>query len=84
LLELAHNLTAFARSAYFHGEGQIPAKLIKANEFQNRLTRMAADALRRKQTCSEGDIADSVLGESAELDAVHFVEQVADHWGQRP
>jgi hypothetical protein len=84
LLELAHNLTVVARGAYYQGEVQDQAKLIKANEFQHRLIRMAANALRRRQIHTEEQTVNYLFGGFAELSAVHFVERVVDHWDNRP
>ena len=82
LIELAHNLTVVARGAYFQGSVTDPAKVIKANEFQHRLTRISADVLQGKTHRSPEQVTERITMGFIELDAAHFVERVVDRWSQ--
>jgi hypothetical protein len=84
LIELAHNLTVVARGSYFQGAVTDPEKLIKANEFQHRLTRIAADALQGKSPHTPEQTIERIVMGFTELDAAHFVERVFGRWSNDP
>jgi|SRR5271170_201038 len=74
LLDLSHNLTVAARDAYFQGEVDKPDKLVGANEFQHRLTRMALDIIDGTTFMKDDEIAEYLLVGFAELGATNFLE----------
>jgi len=84
LIDLAHNLTVVARDAYFQGNVNDPEKLIKANEFQHRLTGIAADVLRAKSHRTDEQTIERIFMGFTELDAAQFVERVVARWSHDP
>jgi hypothetical protein len=84
LIDLAHNLTVVARDAYFQGNVNDPEKLIKANEFQHRLTGIAADVLRAKTHRTDEQTIERIFMGFTELDAAQFVERVVARWSHDP
>jgi hypothetical protein len=84
LIELAHNLTVVARDAYFQGSVTNPAKLIAANEFQHRLTRMAADVMDEKSHRTAEETIERIVMGFTELHAARCVERVVARWRHDP
>lgn len=84
LIELAHNLTVVARDAYFQGSVTNPTKVIAANEFQHRLTRMAADVMDEKSHSTAEQTIERIVMGFTELHAARFVERVVTRWSHDP
>lgn len=84
LVELAHNLTVVARDAYFQGSVTNPAKLIATNEFQHRLTGMAADVTDEKSHRTAEQTIERIVMGFDELHAMRFVERVVARWSRDP
>jgi hypothetical protein len=75
LIELSHHLTLIARDAYSQSEIKKPELLIKANEFQHRLSRMAVDTIDGTIFMNDGEVAEYLLVGFGELGETKFLEE---------
>lgn len=75
-LELSHGLTVICRDAYFQGVIEKPDRLIKANEFQHRLARMALDIMDRQVVHTDDEIAEYLRVGFAEVEGTETLEEV--------
>ncbi len=76
LLELSHGLTVIARDAYFQGVIEKPDKLIKSNEFQHRLARLALDIMDKQVVHTDDEIAEYLRAGFAEVEGTEMLEEV--------
>ena len=76
LLELSHRLTVIARDAYFQGVIEKPDKLIKANEFQHRLARLALDIMDKQAVHTDDEIAEYLRAGFADVEGTEMLEEV--------
>lgn len=73
-MDLTHNPTVVARDAYFQGEVNKPDKLIRANEIQHRLSRMALDIIDGTTFRDDNETVEYLLIGFAEVDATTVFE----------